>query len=1019
MAAPTYNLAIDLDRDELFASGEAKTADVVSEGGAAGEVLIQYQRGHDIARVLSQPMAGAGSFLLNNKDGTYSIGTSIAAGQAVRLQAAYAGTTYDLIRAMLDQPIQSPIGTGRTFVRCPLLGPLSRLAGQKVSTALYASITTGVAIGHLLDAAGYAKNAQAYITSLTPAGQWGLGGAAGTETDLSGNGNAATVTYAAGQRGAAALDDGGDGATTFVPGITNAALNPVFGHATPGNGYTLVRETAAAGTANDHPLASFGVTTTEYGTSTANFAYHELALTGLTLGHVMMGVVIWRAKQGAGGVPDPVVNVADSAVASNFVHGTAFGTADTAWRICAQRFTVTATGRTMVAAYSSWGDGAGIVDEIAYIGAIDLTAAGLTGLADLSFATFDLATHGIYVAAGNMGTGYSWSGTAHASTSTRVATKSVTTDVAAIQNLFDGGGGIAVLCNLTSDGQSDTGRLIDKAAWYLNVQNESGGNVRLNFRVGFSGTEGIWQSAVSIPLSTALVIVVAYNADATTNDPTIYVINLSTGAVSTLTVGSGLTETSTPVGTRTTDVGSDLIGGNNAAGTRTAAGVIDEPSVFTTIPTAVQAKAWAARAMNAPRHLDAGQTTLEFWWLDDEDAMGALTALKATEGPGAALYEDGTGAVTFKSRHARLLDSRSTAIQTTLRTAAGATEPLASLPFAYDPGTRDVVNQVTTTVKRRALATADYLWQTQEPYATITPGETKKITTRLSDPGSGFVTGLLTTNPTYASTLAAAIADTTTLTFTIPTGEAPTIETNAIIDIEGEYMKVASRATGSPNDTVTVYARGAWGTTAATHLISTAVRTRAFVANANSGFTGTNLTGNITVTLDRTSGQTATFTFVNGGTATAYLFARLYGQSAAVQETYDVASTIDASASIAAYGLRTYPLPLRAEIPVATAQDLANAIVSYQQDGRATATVTVKGIQGAARLTAALAREVSDRVRIIHAGSGLDAEFYVENITHRVIAPASHVTTFAVEEAPTDTYAVWGTSLWGTGRWGF
>ena len=40
MPAGTYALAIDLDRDELFAASEAKTADVISEGGGPGEVLF-------------------------------------------------------------------------------------------------------------------------------------------------------------------------------------------------------------------------------------------------------------------------------------------------------------------------------------------------------------------------------------------------------------------------------------------------------------------------------------------------------------------------------------------------------------------------------------------------------------------------------------------------------------------------------------------------------------------------------------------------------------------------------------------------------------------------------------------------------------------------------------------------------------------------------------------------------------------------------------------------------------------
>ena len=891
MPAPTYALAVDLDRDELFAT--AQTGDVVSEGGGPGELLCEYTRGHDLARVLSQPRAGSGGFLLDNNDGTYSIGTTLAAGQQVRLRGTYGGTTYDLVRAILDQPVQTPIGTGRTLVRCPLLGPLSRLAGKQISTALYTSITTGVAVGHLLDAAGYSKNAQPYITGLAPSGQWGLGEAAGTETDLSGNGNDATVTYAAGQRGAAALDDGGDGATTFEEGTTNKVTTPYPG-AVATDGVTFTPNAGGSLTLEDNDGAPFESASGKvWRLADSSGATGTIVAFDGTVGNVNThSISIWaRIETGTTG----------ARIECSGGEGQVAITSESWTRIESPNITPGAATRKMQVSFSGGGTGA-----------VRFVMGQLEEKPDVTSACH-----------GSLGTGYSWSGTENASTSTRVATKMVVTDAAAIQNLFDGGGGVAVLCNITSDGQSDTGRLIDKAAWYLNVQNESGGNVRLNFRVGFSGTEGIWQSAVNIPLATDLAIVLAYNADDVANNPTIYVIDLSTGVATTLTVGSGLTETSTPVGTRTTDVGSDLIGGNNAAGTLTAAGVVDEPAVFSTLPTLAQVMAWAARCIDAPRHLDEGKTTLDWWWLDKQDAMGALNTLKATEGPGAAVYEDGTGAITFKGRHARLTETRSTTIQTTFRTAAGAAEPLASLPFAYDPGTRDVVNQATVDVNVRTLAALAQVWALG---STVVLGvnETRKYVARQSD-GDPFT--------------AAVAPDSGGGDYTVSVGALASVPT-----------------------------------------------------------------------IDRTSGSSVTITLVGGAAGATVTGLRLRAQSLDVTSTTTVASTIDVTASQTAYGVRTFPLPIRADISVSVAQDLVNAIVGYQQDGRATATVTVRGIQSAERLTAALAREVSDRVRIVHAGSGLDADFYVEHIAFEVRAPASHVTAFACEETGAATFFVLDTS---------
>ena len=1016
MVEATYTLHADADGDELFAAGEA-LIDVVRD--AEG---ITYSRGLDGIKRLDEARAGDFGAFLDNRAGTYNPGAAgeILRGVSLKLQAAYGGTTRALAHVDVSRVKHWPALT-RKAVELKGRGKLARLARRPVSTTLYQNITTGQAIGYLLDAAGYPKNAQPYITSLTPAGQWGMGGAAGTETDLSGNGNDATMTYAAGQRGATALDDGGDGATKFLQGLTNIVSNPVFGHGTFFTGWTPVRGTQAAATFADHPLASFGVTTGLEWTVTGNYSYPRHDVTsGITDNADYVAVVIWRRVSGTPNESALFVFMEQANVFQGYVLA-----ADPSltlpvgseWYITAISFEATAGGAVIdelqVAAHAALGvDTAGEV-EIGYVGlaALDLTFGTSAPAGHNNYdgkavtylhEPFDLtdSTHALLLAAGNMGTGHSWSGTAHASTSTRVATKMVVPDNATIQNVFDGGGGLALLCNLTSDGQGDVGRLIDKAAWYLNVQNESGGNVRLNFRVGFSGTDGIWQSAVTIPLSTPLAIIPGYNADATTNDPTIYVINLSTGVVSTLTVGSGLTETSTPVGTRTTDVGSDLIIGNNAAGTLTASGDIDEPAVFTTLPTAAQAKAWAARCLNAPRHLDAGQTTLPFYYAAATDALQEIKRIVRSEGPGAYLYEDASGAITFLNRQSTITQTRSNTAQGTLR--GTGTAPLYS-DYDYEDGLDDVINVVEVSAVRRALSAAGFLWQSQQPYALLAPGGTKKVTAKLTDPGTAFETGLLS-GASYGTTLAAALND-TDLTFTIPTGAPSNIGVNTILDIDGELIIVASRTTGSPNDTITTLVRGNYGTTAASHLISATVNQRAFIANSDSGFAGTNLTSAITVALSRTGGISTEYTFTNTGATPAYLFARLYGQEAAIQERYELKNTVDASASIAAHGEKSYDLDVIPEVAVDTLQDWCNAVVGWYQDGRPTVTVEVDGNLGADEMAQALDREIADRVRVIHAGNGVDLQALVHRIEATVeLGGGLHRARLLCESADTADY---------------
>jgi len=133
-------------------------------------------------------------------------------------------------------------------------------------------------------------------------------------------------------------------------------------------------------------------------------------------------------------------------------------------------------------------------------------------------------------------------------------------DNVAIQNIFDGGGVAGILLNATSDGEGDAGRLMDKNGWHIAVIGESGGSAKIQFTQLFSTTNGVWEAtATDLTLAADDCVIVDYDNTLTTNDPVIYIAGQAIA----------LTETSTPVGTRTTDVGSDLYIGNNAAGSAT------------------------------------------------------------------------------------------------------------------------------------------------------------------------------------------------------------------------------------------------------------------------------------------------------------------------------------------------------------------------------------------------------------------------------------------------------------------
>lgn len=324
------------------------------------------------------------------------------------------------------------------------------------------------------------------------------------------------------------------------------------------------------------------------------------------------------------------------------------------------------------------------------------------------------------------------------------ATKIIITAAAVIDNVWDGGGSVAFLWKPGSTGAPQI--LVGKrtgggSGWYF-MQDGLG---LLTLHHDFSTTAGTWYLPTALTVGTPYLVVLTYNADAVANDPTLYLVNLTTGVLTTPV----LTEFSTPVGTRLSDAAADLgIGHLNSASY--ADGMLDEVALFTTALTAAQVKAWAARCLNAPRHLDAGQTVPSFWWADKADALQAIVKIVNSEGPGAALYDDGSGAIVFKNRHAILTEARSTVDQYTFRTAEGGAEPLCG--FRYEHGLRDKILTASATVKVRTAKSLGVAWSLGGTL-NLAAGETRQVVARTStgDPMKAAVTPVVTTDYTVAS----------------------------------------------------------------------------------------------------------------------------------------------------------------------------------------------------------------------------------------------------------------------------
>lgn len=149
-------------------------------------------------------------------------------------------------------------------------------------------------------------------------------------------------------------------------------------------------------------------------------------------------------------------------------------------------------------------------------------------------------------------------------------------DPAALQNIFDGGGTVEFLLRVNANqGATDNFVLVVKGPWGLTLRAYSTVNDdwQLDFIYFASTTTGNWRTTVN-PIEDNKVyrVAIVFNADTDTNEPEIYVFGSNEGPGADgpehFELGSGLAYNPgfTFVGTRTTDVGSDLLFGDEVSG---------------------------------------------------------------------------------------------------------------------------------------------------------------------------------------------------------------------------------------------------------------------------------------------------------------------------------------------------------------------------------------------------------------------------------------------------------------------
>lgn len=160
------------------------------------------------------------------------------------------------------------------------------------------------------------------------------------------------------------------------------------------------------------------------------------------------------------------------------------------------------------------------------------------------------------------------------------------------------------------------------------------------------------------------------------------------------------------------------------------------------------------------------------------------------------------------------------------------------------------------------------------------------------------------------------------------------------------------------------------------------------------------VTGTVTVSLSRTSGLSTTInlTASTGGPAVVTDLA-LRAMSLDPAPTRQI--LVEDSSSVIKYGRRSLPdtrAPKWASIGDATA--IANIILTQRAERLPTISVSMVAAN-TARATQIFTRNLSDRVHVVEGHSGLDADCFIEQISHSITQGGlEHRATFGLEKSP-------------------
>ena len=153
-----------------------------------------------------------------------------------------------------------------------------------------------------------------------------------------------------------------------------------------------------------------------------------------------------------------------------------------------------------------------------------------------------------------------------------------------IANIFDGGGTVSAWINPKSEGEASLGKIYKKGnGWMFYVREESAGEAKISYYYVFSDNDGFWKTESRvIKIGVWTQVAVSYDSGNVANNPTIYINGVN------YTVGNGLTEIYTPVGTRISESGDNLYLGNRSDVTHTFDGNMTDMCLYSRILSGIE-----------------------------------------------------------------------------------------------------------------------------------------------------------------------------------------------------------------------------------------------------------------------------------------------------------------------------------------------------------------------------------------------------------------------------------------------